>query len=204
LKSARAFIITPYVYSILIGVIISDGYLGYPSSTHRNACLRIGQSKAHFAYLWFVFCNLSPLCSRLPFNCTTVRKEVQYYSVYFYTRCLPIFTELHSMFYDSEGRKILPPLEVLIQILTPVALAHVIQGDGYRQGSALVICTDSFSVEEVVRFMTVLYVRYDIDSTLYYNSIGKPRIYIRASSMPTLRDLVRPHMHQSFMYKLEE
>jgi hypothetical protein len=49
-----------------------------------------------------------------------------------------------------------------------------------RAGGGLVICTNSFSVEEVVRFMTVLYVRYDIDSTIQYQ-YGKPRIYIRAS-----------------------
>jgi hypothetical protein len=107
------------------------------------------------------------------------------------------------MFYNSEGRKILPPLVVLIEILTPEALAHVIIGDGYRHGNGLIICTDSFSVEEVARIITVLYVRYDIDSTLQYHK-GKPRIRIRASSMPTLRNLVRPYMHPSFMYKLGE
>jgi len=78
------------------------------------------------------------------------------------------------------GRKILPPLEVLIKILTPIALAHVIMGDGTRRSSSLVICTHSFTVEEVVRLMTVLYVRYDIDSTLQYHQ-GKPIIYVRAS-----------------------
>jgi hypothetical protein len=107
------------------------------------------------------------------------------------------------MFYNSEGRKILPPLVVLIDILTPVALAHVIIGDGARAGNGLVLCTDSFSVEEVSRLITVLYVRYDLDSTLRIYK-GKPRIYIRASSMPTLRNQVRPYMHPSFMYKLGE
>jgi hypothetical protein len=107
------------------------------------------------------------------------------------------------MFYNSEGRKILPPLVVLIDILTPEALAHVIMGDGTRRGNALIICTDSFTVEEVSRLMIVLYVRYGLDSTLKYHG-GKPRIYIRTSSMPTLRNLVRPYMHPSFMYKLGE
>jgi len=150
-----------------------------------------------------VFCILSPLCPRLPYTRTSVRNGVQCYSVYFYTRCLPVFTELHSMFYNSVGRKILPPLVVLMDILTPEALAHVIIGDGTRHGNGLVLCTDSFSVEEVSRLMTVLYVRYDIDSTLRIHK-GKPQIYIRTSSMPTLRNLVRPHMHPSFMYKLGE
>jgi hypothetical protein len=76
-------------------------------------------------------------------------------------------------------------------------------GDGARRGNGLEICTDSFSVEEVSRIITVLYVRYNIDSTLRIHK-GKPRIYIRTSSMPTLRNLVRPHMHPSFLYKLGE
>jgi len=150
-----------------------------------------------------VFCILSPLCSRLPYASTQLIKGVQCYSVRFYTRCLPIFTELRTMFYNSEGRKILPPLDVLIDILTPEALAHVIMGDGARQGNSLIICTDSFTVEEVSRLMIVLYVRYGIYSNLSIHK-GNPRIYIRTSSMPTLRNLVRPHMHPSFLYKLGE
>jgi len=201
LQSARAFIITPKVYGIIIGIIISDAYLRIPTKTHKNARLQIGQSKAHSSYLWSVFCSLSPLCASIPVAYTSVRNGVLCYGVRFDTRCLPVFTELHSMFYDSKGCKILPPLDILIKILTPVALAHIIMGDGTRQGSGLTICTDSFTVEEVVRIMTVLYVRYDIDSTINYHN-GNPRIYIRASSMPTLRNLVCPYMHPSFLYKL--
>jgi hypothetical protein len=52
LKSARAFIIPPLIYSIIVGVTLSDGYLGYPSNGSKNARLELGQSKAHEAYLW--------------------------------------------------------------------------------------------------------------------------------------------------------
>jgi len=76
-------------------------------------------------------------------------------------------------------------------------------GDGTRRGNGLNICTDSFTVEEVSRLMIVLYVRYGIESTLIIHK-GNPRIYIRTSSMPTLRNLVRPYMHPSFLYKLGE
>jgi hypothetical protein len=129
------------------------------------------------------------------------------YNVIVYVFILDVYlfllTFVHSFIFLMAVRFYPLAFVVLIDILTPVALAHVIMGDGTRQGSGLVICTDSFSVEEVARLMTVLYVRYDIDSTLQYYS-GKPRIYIRASSMPTLRNLVRPYMHPSFMYKLGE
>jgi len=188
---------------LLVLLFLKDGYLGFPAKACKNARLQVGQSEAHRAYLWYVFCILSPLCPSLPYITTQVFNGVECYAVRFSTRCLPVFTELHSMFYDSDGRKILPPLVVLIKIITPVALAHVLMCDGAKKGSGLIICTDSFRVEEVARLMTVLYVRYDIDSTLHY-AHSKPRIYIRTSSMPTLRSLVRPYMHPSFLYKLGE
>jgi hypothetical protein len=50
LKSARAFVISPYLYGIIIGVILSDGCLRIHKSC-KNACLQLGQSKAHEAYL---------------------------------------------------------------------------------------------------------------------------------------------------------
>jgi hypothetical protein len=121
-------------------------------------------------------------CASLPYFSSSLRNGVMCYAVRFNTRCLPIFTELHSMFYNSDGGKIQPPLSVLKDILTPVAcagaakqdklclaLAHIFIGYGSRQGSYLIICTDSFSVEEVGPFMTVY--TYAMTLTLLFNII---------------------------------
>jgi hypothetical protein len=86
------------MYMVFLLVLL-DGNLRFVKGG-KNARFQFGQSKAHGDYLWSVFCSLSPLCASLPYATTGVCNGVQCYAVRFYTRCLPIFTELHGMFYD--------------------------------------------------------------------------------------------------------
>jgi hypothetical protein len=135
----------------------------------------------------------------------------------FKTRSLPCLTKLHFLFYLN-GVKVIP--HNIYELLSPVALAHMIMGDGsaqppspaspspaYLQGRAgedgLVICTDSFSVPEVVRLMNVLIIRYRLDCRLRFHTPTQPRISIHQSSMKRLRQIVEPFMHPSMMYKIE-
>ena len=73
--------------------------------------------------------------------------------------------------------------------------------DGARYGKGMVLCTDGFTVLEVVRLMNVLIYRYEINCSLIY-SAGLPRIYIRADNMDNLRSIVVPYMIPFSMYKL--
>lgn len=66
----------------------------------------------------------------------------------------------------------------------------------------LIICTDSYSIEDVVRLINVLIIRYRLECTLRHHTPTQPRIYIRQRSMPLLRTIVRPHMHSSMANKL--
>lgn len=75
-------------------------------------------------------------------------------------------------------------------------------GDGSAQRHGLLICTDSYSLQDVMRLMNVLVVKYRLECTLRYHSLKFPRIYIRQCSIPLLRTLVRPHMHSSMLYKV--
>lgn len=67
------------------------------------------------------------------------------------------FTKLHSIFYVN-GVKVIP--QNIYELLTPVALAHLIMGDGSAQRHGLIICTDSYTIPEVVRLINVLMIRY--------------------------------------------
>lgn len=73
--------------------------------------------------------------------------------------------------------------------------------EGARYGKGMVLCTDGFTVLEVVRLMNVLIYRYEINCSLIY-SAGLPRIYIRADNMDKLRSIVVPYMIPFSMYKL--
>lgn len=116
------------------------------------------------------------------------------------TRALPCFSELHCIFYKN-GVKVIPVN--IYELLTPEALAHLVMGDGNARSHGLIICTDSYSVQDVVRLMNVLMVKYRLVCTLRYNSPLYPRIYISERSIPLLRTIVRPHMHSSMASKIK-
>jgi hypothetical protein len=93
------------------------------------------------------------------------------------------------------------PLDIF-NLLTPVALAHWIMGDGTWHSYGLRLCTDSFSISDVVRLMNVLIIKFQLDCTLQMYRGKYPRIYIRATSMPLLRSIIKEHMDPSMLYKI--
>ena len=75
-------------------------------------------------------------------------------------------------------------------------------GDGAILNKGLVLCTDSFTLQEVLLLMNVLRIKYNINSTIQGLNNKRPRIYILPESMPKLRNLVEPHILPSMRYKL--
>jgi hypothetical protein len=78
-------------------------------------------------------------------------------------------------------------------------------GDGDAIPHGLIICTNSYSVEEVVRLIKVIIIRYELDCTLRLKKQNQKieyLIYIRQHSMPVLRSIVTPYLHSSMLYKL--
>ena len=112
---------------------------------------------------------------------------------------MPCMTELHSIFYPN-GIKVIP--QNIYNMLTPVALAHLIMGDGSAQRHGLIICTDSYTIPEVVRLMNVFMIRYRLDCTLRFHTPTQPRIYIREGYLAKLQGIVGPFMHPSMLYKI--
>jgi len=89
----------PYQKSVIIGLVLSDGWLRFASKTNKNALLGFKQSLDKFAYVWFVFNILSHYCSSSPRLTTSIRAGNRYYGLEFFTRSMPCITELHSLFY---------------------------------------------------------------------------------------------------------
>jgi hypothetical protein len=133
--------IPPQLYSIIVGILISDAWLQRPN-INRNARFGFKQSMDHFKYFWSVFLKLSHFCSSSPYLTKSIHKGKAYFGVGFTTRTLPCFTELHNLFYVN-GKKIVPLN--LFEILTPEALAHWICCDGSRTGGGITLHTQSFT-----------------------------------------------------------
>nr|YP_010608765.1 hypothetical protein PNX16_mgp006 [Drechslerella dactyloides]WAN89845.1 hypothetical protein [Drechslerella dactyloides] len=167
-------------------------------SDSKNARLCFKQSTKNSPYVWFVFFILSHYCSSFPHVTTGIRKGKPFSGLAFQTRQLPCLTDIYNLFYIN---KIKIVSSNIYELLTPVALAHWIMGDGSAVNKGLVLCTDSFSLEETTLLLNVLVIKYELDCTLWKQGSGW-RIYITRRSMPNLRSIVTKDMHPSMLYKL--
>lgn len=74
---------------------------------------------------------------------------------WFSSRNIPLLTEWIKVWYKNVNGsrvKVLPCNDFLAQYVTPVALAHMIMGDGYWDDTILV-CTDCFTRDELLRLI---------------------------------------------------
>jgi len=168
--------------SVIVGLILSDGWLRFPSKTSKSALIGFKQSLAHSDYVFFVFSFLSHYCNNTPQLKKGIRAGKEFYGLEFVTRSLPCFTELYNIFYVN-GVKVIP--NNIYELLTPVAFAHLILGvlccarEGslllalLRRGKGIYLCTDSYTIQDVVRLMNVLIIRYELKCTLHKASNGK-------------------------------
>lgn len=189
----------PRHLSILVGILLSDGYFNFPKSA-KNVSVGLEQSFNKFQYLFNVFWSLGHYCASLPVLRIRTIKGSLCYSIYFRTRYLPCFTNLYSKFIVN-GVKVVPAN--IIEYLDPVALAHWISGDGeYKHSGGLVLCTNSFTIQEVVCLINALIVRYNLDCTLREKKPGQYLIHIKKNSMDNLRNIVKDHMVPCMLYKI--
>ena len=79
----------------------------------------------------------------------------------------------------------------------------MIMGDGSVQRHGLIICTDSYSIEDTIKLINVLIIKFQLECSLYIHKQNTYRIYIRQGSMASLLNIVSPFMHPSMLYKLK-
>lgn len=175
---------------IIVGLLLSDGWLSYASVNHKYPRLGFEQTYSQSSYVWSVYWDLSHYCYGLPKYRNRTRKNIQLNSVAFTTRSLPCLAEIYELFYFNKKK-------IIYDLLTPVALAHMIMGDGSAISSGLRIST----VKEVVLLINVLVIKYGLKCSLHM--IGdKPRIYISSSSLELLKSIIDPFIVASIRYKL--
>lgn len=73
--------------------------------------------------------------------------------------------------------------------------------EGTFNGITLLLCTDYYSIKEIVLLINVL-IKYDIQCTIRYYNQRYPIRYILKKFLPKIRKIVLPYMHSSMLYKL--
>lgn len=98
--------IPPYQYSVIIGLLLSDGWLIFSNSRSKNPRLAFKQKLANFEYVLFVFNSLSHYCGSYP-NLFTGGKtgNNRHFVLGFYTLALPVFKQLYLLFYPNNVKQ---------------------------------------------------------------------------------------------------
>jgi hypothetical protein len=218
------FLIPSTVWEVITGELLGDGYLSYDpiNKPQINGRLEFTFSAKILHYVNYLKFNvLAPICTPsnpTPWSSPTLlssptplsnpkmesKEPTQYW---FSTKRLPAITNLYQLWYKQIDGKFIKVLPFNIEeLLTPIALAHWIMGDGYFTNGTLKLCTDNFTKDEVLRLIKVLHIKYDIKATINQrtNPGGaiKWRIRISKLSMDKLILLVRPYIISEMLYKL--
>lgn len=191
------------ITSIFYGALLGDAHAEY-RDTGGGTRISFSQESNHKQYLIWLhnkvaelgYCNNSvpKIQTRLGSN-GAIRQVIR-----FHTYTYSSLNSLHASWYTN-GVKHVPAN--IAQYLTPMALAIWIMDDGGRVGHGLKFCTNSFTFADCTRLVSVMYEKYGVKATV--QSAGVPNqhvIYVWVESMPVLREIVRPYMVPSMLYKL--
>lgn len=74
--------------------------------------------------------------------------------------------------------------------------------EGSYEKGGLILCTYSYTLNDVCLLIGVLHYKFGFNWTLRDIKNNQYRIYIKKDSMQKLRELVRPYTHTHFFYKL--
>lgn len=191
----------------LIGIILSDGHLARPKSTH-NTRLRIEHTyPAQESYVLFLYNMYANLVKKAPSLVTRKPHAVtgkRYESIKFSTVALPCLNLYHGIFYANQKKKI--PANIA-ELITFRGLAHFIMGDGYfiLPDRVIMLCTENFSKQDLDLLIEALDKKLGIKAGLNVRKRGAVNTYrvrIRKESMDRLIINVKPYFTPEMLYKL--
>lgn len=193
--------------------MLGDGHISrgdiskYPNINARLQFTFSVQNLPYLRYLKFVvYASICTLTEPTPWpNPELIGKKVTQY--WFSSKQLPMFTELHKVWYkifDGKFVKVLP--SNIEELLKPIGLAHWIMGDGYWDNGSLKLCTDNFTKEEVLILVNFLNKKFDLKASINKRTSDNGnvcwRIRISNSSINNLKSLVSPFFIPEMLYKL--
>lgn len=209
-KSAK--IIGPHsleVLSVIVGSLLGSSIIRR-SVEGTRLCFRQSVINKEYLFWLYNFFYSRGYCSNLEPRMYTRKLKKSgggehllvknYYGYEFNTFTFRSFNWIYEMFY-KKGKKVIS--SNIGQYITPLALAVMIMDDGGWANPGVIISTNSFSLEEVQILSNILRNKFNLDCTVKkIGMIDKYSIYIKGSSVPTLRKWVLAHIHYSMHYKL--
>jgi hypothetical protein len=193
---------------MLIGVLLGDAHIGRTGLD--KAYITFEQSKKKLEYISYLHSLTRESGFEIDDLKTYSRTDARYsdrvnQSLYFRTNSLEDLKPYADLFLNNEGRKIIPT--TIADHLTPRSLAFWIMDDGQQvERGGVTLCTDSFKSSEISILREALSDKFNISSSIHTKK-GKnesiyERIYIKKESLDDLKPLLKEHMHDSMLYKI--
>jgi hypothetical protein len=199
-KEQEAFSLPSDLKDIFVGLLLGD-LLG--RFRYGKARFVFKQGLVHEDYLlhlYEIFKGYCPSAPKITKSLPHYRTGKIYSSILFSTFTLSCFNELYELFYIS-GKKVVP--SIIGDLLTPLSLAYWIGDDGSwnKPNKNVILCTDSFTLEEVELLIEVLNTKFNLKC--YKNKNGNVyRIIIPSYSIPVLQNLLASHMPSMMRHKI--
>lgn len=194
--------LTPRVKSILIGLLLSDGWI--QKRGHWNPRIGLKQSIINFPLIWHSYNELAYILSgKIMLGKSLLRNKI-FYSLSIQTRQLPCLIELFNLFYvKTDGKYVKSIKPELYNYMDYIILAYWIMGDGSKKNKGITLCTDSFKLQEVVLLINIFILKFDIKPTLHKEK-NNYRIYINKKNINKLKPYLLPYFLDHFIYKLKD
>ena len=212
---------------ILVGILLGDAHLE-TQNFGKTFRLKIEQSVKHQAYVFHLYEIWKNLCAPNSEANVRLMKNKTKNNCGFQTLAHPCFRFYGQIFYQSEkkktkaaccsthqkslNKKIVPSEVMLAKLLTPIGLAYWFMDDGSmksKQSKGVYLNTQGFEEKEVEKVCIILKKKYNLEAWKSQDGKGKAsradfttfRVYISGKSYETLRELIFPHLLESFYYK---
>ena len=198
------------IKEMLTGVLLGDAHIRKVGVD--KAFISFEQSKQKSDYLLYLHKLISEGGFEVEEPKEYSREESRYpnritESLYFRTKSLSELKPLADLFLDNEGKKVIPAN--IADLLTPRSLAFWIMDDGQQvKNGGVTLCTDSFKSEEISLLRNALSSKLNLTTTIHKKKSSSEgiyeRIYISKPSLVEIKPLLKEHMHDSMLYKINE
>lgn len=188
----------------LIGIMLGDGYLERNLSSH-NTRLSLEQSYPEKKdYLLSLFELYKPLVLNYPkiiIRKPDKRMGKVYKSIAFKTTKFNCLNEYHDLFYKNK-KKIVP--KNIYELLTVRGLAYWIMDDGGKSiYNQMILHTRAFTKKDVILLQAALKINFNLNSRLEEKEKNQWVIFIPVRQCVPLKDIVKPYIHDSMLYKIQ-
>lgn len=191
-----------FIISVLIGTLLGDSSL--QTYTNGNTWrARFLQGDIHKDYLFHLY-DIFKLYVKTPPKLSDDGFGNKRWS--FNTCVIPELKTYADLFYKKVGNKRIKVINPKIyDYFDEISMAYWLMDDGnlkqVDKTKSLILCTDSYSKEEVLLLGNMLETKYNIHVS-YHLKGGNYRIYIPTRYYLEIKNKIEPIIHESMKYKL--